>query len=167
MTNTINLIAGIFLACVLFAGIPAVSAADTTPQQVSGYTPAPTGTPVTALTVLHAQAGSATPSAQSENKQQVAQQDPLNGHPVNATAGQAADQKNREIPPAPSVTGAVQDTSRPAPAASAPVTTVAAPAPAPVTQPDTGAQVQGSHNDQQGTANQKVTAEKVLVHRNP
>jgi hypothetical protein len=75
MRKSIILVAGIFIACVLCAGIPAVSASEN--PKATGSTPAPAVPQVTPAVIAPATTPSATPD-----------------HPVNTTPATVTDQKN-------------------------------------------------------------------------
>jgi hypothetical protein len=83
MRKSIILVAGLFIACVLCAGIPAVSAAENAKV--------PAGTPVTLLTAVPQATPPVTPLAAAPASTPAAQ---APAHPANTTAATVADQKN-------------------------------------------------------------------------
>jgi hypothetical protein len=185
MTKNILLIAGIFIACVLLAGIPAVSAADNTMKQVvvpapitqptalSAITPASLSTP--ADPVISNQQAEPSPQA---TEMQAAQ--PATEKPTNATAGENAnqntDQKTWWEKLWPFQNTATQTQTQQVTSTTAPVTTVPTQdaEAKPQVQHDhlagqpsnaTGTPQQGTVGNQQGVTNQKVTSGTVQAHK--
>ena len=185
MTRNFIPMAGIFIACALFAAIPAVSAADTPLHQQAGpvtasqqiATPSATPAPLNTLGADPTDPVRAIDPANNTPQVHEVQKDVLAGQgvqdqqtlpPANATPEQNPDLKTvqEKVTPAPTV-ATLNSTQLSAPAPSlSPVPSDPAQGSS-VQQQDTGSRQQGTTHNQQGNTSRKVAPEKVPAPKSP